>query len=326
MRPDRRSQILQALADGAHHSGEQLAAALGLTRTAIWQHVNALKALGIGIGASRGHGYRLDQPLELLDRQRILAGIEPALCAGLTALDVYFETDSTNQRLLEAGAARDVHRHACVAEVQSAGRGRRGRQWVAPLGAGVCLSIAWRFNLAVMLSGLSLAVAVAVRRALLRMGADAIAFKWPNDLVWHHRKLAGILAEVRGETGGPCTVVIGIGINVAMPPEAAEMIEQPYTDLQSAMKCDVSRNALTAAVLSELLILLPQYETGGLLPFLEEWRQADAIRGERIELSLPNRRVQGRAVDIDDNGALLVDVDGTVSRYISGEVSLRVSP
>ena len=324
MRPDRHSQIIKALADGAHHSGEQLAAELGLTRTAVWQHVHALKTLGIGIAASRGRGYRLDQPLELLERQRILSGVDPALRKELAALEVYFETDSTNQRLLEAGMTGDVHRHACVAEFQSAGRGRRGRQWVAPLGAGVCLSIAWRFDLAVGLSGLSLAVAVAVRRALLRIGAHGIGLKWPNDLVWHHKKLAGILAEVRGETGGPCTVVIGVGVNVALPHEAAEMIEQPYTDLQSVMKCDVSRNALAAALISELLKLLPQYEAGGLAPFLSEWRQADAVRGEQIELSLPNRRVLGRAMDIDDNGALLVNIDGTVSRFISGEVSVRM--
>lgn len=325
-----RFDVLRLLADGEFHSGESLAGELGVSRTAVWKHVRALEPYGVEVRAVPGRGYRLGRAIELLSAARIRERLNPAAGRCLGALDVLTETDSTNQRLLESapGDPRTPGR-ACLAEYQRAGRGRHGNRWVAPLGAGLCLSLLWRFAAPPSsLMGLSLAAGVVLARGLEAHGVGGCGLKWPNDLIWDGRKLAGILVEVRGEADGPCSVVIGLGVNVALPAAALGQIDQPCTDVVSIVGHPVSRNGLAATLLNGLCTMLPGCEEQlGLGPFLEAWRDYDVLSGQRVEVRQAHgQRTEGVAQTVDADGALLVSTAEGPRRFLSGEVSVRPVP
>jgi BirA family biotin operon repressor/biotin-[acetyl-CoA-carboxylase] ligase len=277
---------------------------------------------GLDIHAVQGKGYRLATALELLSTDKILAALPAAVRGVPLALNVQLELDSTNAWLMQQA---DWHGKACLAEYQHAGRGRRGRQWISPFAANLYLSLGWRFSLdAASLSGLSLASGVAIMRALNGLGIRGAGLKWPNDIVHGSRKLGGILIEMRGEVGGPSHVVIGVGLNVHMPDSVAAELDQPWSDLQQCAEEKVSRNALAAAVLSELLQVCQACEQGVITAYLEDWQDYDVHAGKEVDLLLPDeRRITGISRGIDSQGALLLEAGGKVQRFSCGEVSLR---
>jgi len=322
-----RRRLLHLLSDGKFHSGEALGAALGVSRMAVWKHLKALRELGVTCEIVRGKGYRLPAAVELLDDAAILAGADADTRALLTAIDVLLEVDSTNNRLREQALQGAPAGSVCVAEMQYAGRGRRGRTWVSPFAANLYLSLLWRSAAgAASLGGLSLVAGIAVLRSLRDLGVDSAGLKWPNDILADSAKLAGILIDVVGESSGPCAVIIGVGINVAMPQPAATRIDQTWTDLQTLTgRADVSRNRLAARLLDHVLPAVAEFEAEGLQPFLEEWRRHDMVDGRDVDLRLPNEVIRGTARGIDAGGALLVDTDAGRRRFASGEVSVRVT-
>jgi BirA family biotin operon repressor/biotin-[acetyl-CoA-carboxylase] ligase len=317
---DRR--LLERLGAGPT-SGAALARELGLTRAAIWKRVQNLRAAGVDIDAHPVRGYALRAPLELLSADAILAALPSAARAELAALHVEFETDSTQvqaQRTPPPAHGARVH----LAERQTAGRGRRGRAWHSPLGANLYFSVARRFAGGfASLSGLSLAAGVAIAEALHATGATAVRLKWPNDLVAADRKLGGILIDLRGEAMGPCDAVIGVGLNVRMPP-AADAIGQPWCDLAS-LGGTVGRNALAATVLGHLLPALARFERDGLAPFAERWPALDALAGRAVRVHEGDHAHDGTALGIDATGALRVrHADGGIRHWHGGEVSVRL--
>jgi BirA family transcriptional regulator, biotin operon repressor / biotin---[acetyl-CoA-carboxylase] ligase len=322
-----RVHLIQALADGRFHSGEELGASLRVSRAAVWKAMKGLARLGLDVHAVPGRGYRLARPVELLDAAAIRAGLAAEALPLLSRLEVLAEVDSTNEYLLRCAAQGAASGQLCLAERQTLGRGRRGRSWVSPFAANLYLSALWRFSLApAALGGLSLALGVAVHRALQRAGLEGIGLKWPNDLVFGDRKLGGILLELRGESSGPCTVVVGVGLNVHMPPEAGALIDQPWVDLCTvAGDRPPSRNWLAALVVGELLTALRRFDAQGFTPFREEWQRWDAVHGREIELHLHDRRVRGRAAGVDATGALMLAREGKVETYAAGEIGLRLA-
>lgn len=314
------SPLLEKLADGHFHSGEDLGQQLGVSRSAIWKTLKQFEMLGLDIHAVQGKGYRLATALDLLSEEKILA--ELTVCEVPLALNVIQELDSTNAWLMQQD---DWHGAVCLAEYQHAGRGRRGRQWISPFAANLYLSMGWHFSLdAASLAGLSLASGVAIMRALDTLGIKGAGLKWPNDIVHGSRKLGGILIEMRGEAGGPSHVVIGVGLNVDMPGIAAEQVDQPWSDLQQCAEAKVSRNALAAAVLSELIQVCQACDQGAITAYLEEWQDYDIHAGQQVDLLLPDgRRITGTSRGIDSQGALLLEQAGKVQRFNCGEVSLR---
>lgn len=321
--PDSRT-LLHLLADGCFHSGEDLAAALGVSRAAVWKGVRRLgEEVALPVNAVRGRGYRLEAPLELLERERVLALVGAQTRARLAELDLRLSVDSTNACLMQG--AQDGLRSGtvCVAEHQRAGRGRRGRSWRSPFGGNLYLSLLWRFGArAAGLSGLSLATGVAVLRTLRAHGAAGVGLKWPNDILWDGRKLGGVLLELSGEAAGPAAVVIGVGINVRMAAGAVQ-IDQPWVDLDSVLGTRTERNALLARLLDELFGAVAEFEVYGLEPFLAEWRSADLLAGREVAIHLPDRSETGRALGVDAQGALLVESGGTRRSFTAGEVSVR---
>jgi BirA family biotin operon repressor/biotin-[acetyl-CoA-carboxylase] ligase len=324
----RRLALVRRLADGLFHSGESLAADLGVSRAAIWKHVRDLRAdLGLEVAAVRGRGYRLARPLELLDRGWIAAALAPTTAAGLAELVVLDTVGSTSAHLLPMRPPRSGLGIACVAEQQTAGRGRRGRRWVSPFGANVYLSLLWQFDLAATaLAGLSLAAGVAVADALRGLGVPGIALKWPNDLLWQDRKLGGILVELAGEAEGPTRAVIGVGINHRMPAEAGAAIDQDWADLAGALPdATPSRLALVASLLDHLVAAMRQFAAAGLAPFLPAWEGLDALRGRAVVVQLGDGVVNGTALGVAPSGALRLATAEGDRLFLGGEVSLRAA-
>lgn len=327
-RTARRLALVRRLADGRFHSGESLASDLGVSRAAIWKQVRDLRAdLGLEVAAVRGRGYRLARPLELLDRGWIAAALAPATAAGLAELIVLDTVGSTSAHLLPLRPPRSGLGIACVAEQQTAGRGRRGRRWVSPFGANVYLSLLWQFDLpATALAGLSLAAGVAVAQALRGLGIDEVALKWPNDLLWRGRKLGGILVELAGEAEGPTRAVIGVGVNHRMPADAGAAIDQDWADVAGALPAGTpSRLALVASLLDHLVAALPRFAAGGLAPFLPAWEALDALRGREVVVQLGEGVVRGTAIGVARSGALRLATMTGEREFLGGEVSLRAA-
>jgi BirA family biotin operon repressor/biotin-[acetyl-CoA-carboxylase] ligase len=314
--------LLTLLADGKFHSGEQIGRVLGVSRAAIWKSIKELESLGVGIDAVTGRGYRLRQAVELLDEAQILQAIQPAVGASIRALEVHFSIDSTNRYLASEARNGMGEAHVCLAEMQTAGRGRRGRTWCSPLGANLYLSVAWGFAEGpARLSGLSLALAVACAEALAGVGISGIQLKWPNDIWLDYRKVAGLLLEVSGEANGPCQVIAGVGVNLGMPRDT--VIDQPWADLCEASS-SLSRNHVAAALVEAMVKALKVFASEGFEPFRHAWVSWDAVCGRAVTLHLPNGVVEGTAAGIDPSGALLLETVKGMQRFTSGEVSLRV--
>ena len=321
-----RIDLLQLLADGALHSGEELAARLGVSRAAVWKRLQQLEEWGIAVDALTGRGYRLEAPVDLLDADVIRSRLPQDARGRLRRLEVHEALDSTSDRLLAVDDLPSGQFDACLAEFQSAGRGRRGRRWVAPFASGLCLSIGWNYRDApAALSALSLAAGVAVLRALGRLGIAGLALKWPNDVVRGDSKLGGILIDLRGEAAGPAYVVVGVGINVRLPASARKRLAEDGVDAVdlAALGPPPARNAIAAALVAELSNALGEYGARGLAAFAEEWQDADALAGRTIAVVHGGQTLHGRARGVDSDGALLLEVDGAPRRIVSGEVSVR---
>ncbi len=320
-----RTEILRLLADGDLHSGAAIGAKLGVSRAAVFKGVKALSETGLTIEAIAGRGYRLDSPLTPLDRKRIVRHLNGADIAP-RQIEILEEVDSTNRHLLaRAVTATDPSGDVCLAEVQPQGRGRRGRNWTATPYQNLMLSMAWRFaGGPAMVSGLSLAAGVAILRALARYGVRGVGLKWPNDVLWQDRKLAGLLVDVNGEASGPCTVVLGVGINCRIAPTDARRIDQPWVDVHTITGETVDRNRFAAAVIDELHKMFKLFADVGLAAFRTEWERAHIYAGRAVRVWQGEKLFDGTVEGIDDHGALrLRDARGSTQIFHSGEVSLR---
>lgn len=317
-------QVLALLSDSRFHSGQVLGEKLGVSRAAIWKAVQGIQTqFGIHIQSVSGRGYRLARPVELLNAEQISKQLSPAGKVLLHDIEVLPLIDSTNNYLRQAVINGVPSGHVVMAEQQSAGKGRRGHHWVSPFGANLYFSLAWRFDLSIMeLSGLGIAVAVALVKSLSRFAPD-IGIKWPNDILWQERKLAGILLELQGESHGTASVIIGVGININMSAESANTIDQPWTDLTTITGVPVAREPVAGAVIEGLLQAMVMYQQQGLLPFKQEWSDWDLLNGQAINVIQDDQMITGIGRGIDTSGAILVERHGELSRYLAGDVSLR---
>jgi BirA family biotin operon repressor/biotin-[acetyl-CoA-carboxylase] ligase len=320
---DSTGAILRTLADGHFHSGEQLAQLLGVSRSAVWKHVQQLAEFQLEVFRVPGKGYRLAAPLELLDAEKIRAALSAQHRLRLQTLEILHSVDSTNDWL---GVRTELAPAACLAEAQTAGRGRRGRHWVSPFGANLYLSFAWQFDeLPPGFTALGMVAAIAAVRALQQLGITGAAVKWPNDLIAGDCKLGGILVDVQGESPNRLRAVIGIGLNVQMPEAASENIDQAWTDLATLMGgVAPSRNALAAALLDELFTALDVFSAQGFAAFGDDWRALDRIAGREVVLQQHERRITGTALGVDQDGALLLRSGDGTRRFVSGDISLRL--
>ena len=315
-------QALRQLADGRFHSGEEVARSLGRSRATLSEALRKAPELGIEVFSVRGRGYRLAEPIEFLDAAAIARALEDTR----VQLEIVDEIDSTSTRLLERAAAGAPSGLCLAAEWQSAGRGRRGRTWISSVGGSLTFSVLWRFERgAGHLGGLSLAVGLAVARALSGAGLERVQVKWPNDVVVDFRKIAGILVETSGEMQGPSIAVVGIGVNYKLAERVLERIDQPVVDVASCASAPVTRSALLARLLRELALVLDAFERGGFTPFRDAWRTLHAYQGKHVRV-VPGRDApfEATVTDVAADGELLVTADdGRLLALSSAEISLR---
>jgi len=318
-------QLAACLSDKEFRSGEAISEQLGCSRIAVWKHIQSLRNVGIEIDAVDGQGYRLKQALELLDTETILAEMDQQAGIKLSTLKIEASVDSSNSALQRLPLA-EQHGTAILAEHQTSGRGRRGRQWHSPFGRNVYLSLGWRFEQSLSELGcLPLVVALSAAEALSRAGLEGHCLKWPNDVLLDGKKLCGCLVEVQGDAHGPCNAVLGVGVNVHMPATAASTeIDQPWTDLSSQLP-NCSRNKLAALLLEELLRQVSLFAEQGFAPFKDRWQRWDGLYGQRVQVTAGSQTLGGTVKGIDDSGALLLDTGEQVLTLHSGEVSLRGS-
>lgn len=319
------TQLLQVLADGEWHSGQALADAAGVSRVAIWKQLQKLQEAGVALEAVKSVGHRIVGGLDLLTDADVLSALDPVTANLMGELQVLQQTDSTNRVCQEVMGNRAQPRKAIVvsAEQQTAGRGRRGKAWVSPYARNMYLSVGWQVQGgAAALQGLSLAIGVAVVRALQDLGVSTAQLKWPNDIVVGRQKLGGILIELTGDMAGPCSVVVGMGLNVDMPEYAQDGIDQAWTDVyQQGVK--PSRAALIAGVLNQVLPLLQHWEQSGFEPWREAWQTLDAYRDQPVNILMGDKRIAGTERGVDRDGAIQIETTTGVQSFHGGEVSLR---
>lgn len=313
-------QLIDILADAQVHSGEQLGEQLGMTRSAINKHIKTLRSWGLNIETIAGKGYKLPYQINLLSEEAIKKQIDD--------VNIIVEPviDSTNQYMLER-IAELKSGDTCLAEYQSAGRGRRGRQWISPFGCNLYLSMYWKLEQGPAAAvGLSLVVGIVIAEVLNRISQEKVKVKWPNDLYMNDKKLAGILVELTGKTGDAAHIIIGVGINIGMNNnniESSKSITQEWSSLRDEVE-NIERNELSANIIKSLRESLVIFENEGLKPFLERWFKLDNFLNRSVKLLIGNDIITGIERGVNDQGALLLQKDnGEIIPYIGGEISLR---
>ena len=319
--------ILEILQDGEFHTKKSFGVGLAISSHQIDEVLHELQASGLVLISPEGLGYRLSDSVELLGRTAIfdyLSTVDPRPNCRLKILSA---VDSTNRYAREQAANHASSGLVVLAEKQTAGRGRRGKVWVSPLASNIYMSVVWDFSGAGdTLKGLSLAIGVAVRRALLKLGVAEIKLKWPNDIFVNGKKLGGILLEMIGDPSAECSVIVGIGINVLMSESSAEAIDQDWTDLQKASSVTISRNELVACLITETFEVLGNFQRTGFSVYRAEWQAADLLKNQSGTISKDRESVSGIVLGVDNSGSLRMRLsDGEEQRFIGGELSLRKS-
>lgn len=317
--------LLQLMSDGRFHSGTALGAALGVSRTAVWKQIQRWQQKGMRIDVVPGKGYRWCNPIEWWSEDKLRAHLSPEASRVLSAIQIVNSVGSTNAVIYDALSAGAPLGVVCLAEEQTAGKGRRGRDWVAPLGRGFYGSIGWVFSDGIaVLEGLSLAVGLAVATALKSYGVDHVGLKWPNDIMIGTAKMGGILIEMQLDGDGCCRVVIGIGVNFDMPFEMSQTLGREITDVVSHSEIRaLERNRLGGMILDAVVRLLSNYGAGRFEALREAWCELDLLRDAQVEVLGGADELVGMARGVDAHGALLLETPSGIMRISSGEVSLR---
>lgn len=321
-------KLITLLSDGSFHSGAALGTALGLTRSAIWKLIQQFPAWDIPIESVTGKGYRIPSGLSLLNKDTIQNYLSAA--NQIIPIEIWDSLPSTNDYLMQQLSDKTKRTpRCCLAERQTRGKGRRGRHWVSPFARNIHLSLLWHFPCDVSeLSTISLVAAIAIVRTLQSLGiTQTLGLKWPNDVLWQGKKLAGVLIELSGETYDISAAVIGIGLNVDMPNASAQKITQAWTDLSEITeKNQLDRNQIAGRLLNELVNSLKLFQEQGFIPFRETWQSLDLTLNKSISIITPTQILQGIGRGINEQGHIRLELEnGDIKAFSSGEVSVAMA-
>lgn len=314
-------KLIQLLNQSGAVSGTSIGESLGISRAAVQKRIQSLVENGLPIEAVSGKGYSLPNGVSLLSDKRISEHLNPVLCESVEVLQ---SVQSTNSHLLGQVIVVDKAK-VCVAEAQSAGRGRRGNDWQSASYRNVMMSIAWGFDhWPETVTGLGLAVALTIVETINeRCGLD-VKVKWPNDLMVGHDKLAGILIDVAGESAGVCNVVIGIGLNVHQPDWSGSNAAYRWIDMDT-LGVKICRNELIGVISNNVIRMLAQFGDTGFSPLVDRWNAVSSYRGQRVRVGVMNDYIEGKMLSVDSMGALLiVDDNGVEHRFADSNVSVRL--
>jgi BirA family biotin operon repressor/biotin-[acetyl-CoA-carboxylase] ligase len=314
--------LIQILSDRQFHSGDELGELLGITRAAVWKRLKRLAEFGIEVHSVKGKGYRLANPIELIDKTSLEIELSRHFPELDLDIDVHPSTTSTNDPAMNHGLVRDFR--IVLAEHQSGGRGRRGRQWFSPFGQSISLTTVTDLDSGLAgLDRLSLLIAIAVAESLDGMGVENIGIKWPNDVYSDGRKIAGILLEARSNPDGSTRIGVGIGVNYAVDQLDPDLVAQPWVSVKQAGARSVEKNNLLSDLLAKVLQAHLQLFNNETSDFMRRWNQYDYLTDKDIALQRGQQIVEGKYCGIDETGRLLVDVDGSVEAFVAGEVTLK---
>ena len=319
--------ILRRLSDGNYHSGTALGEVLQVSRASISNALQDLDQYGLVIYRVTGKGYRWLNPVQWLESDKIRTHLgKYADNFQITIADCVESTNSILQQHAAESAFPDHNPYTVLAaELQTGGRGRRGRTWFSGLGDSLTFSISWASPCTMQaLGGLSLAVGIAIVRALTVIGVPDISLKWPNDILHHFHKLGGVLIELHGDMLSPVRVVIGIGMNVHITDSVRQQIDQAATDLASIMSSPPDRNRLLAVLLLELMEVLHLFTEQGFSPMRDEWIRYHAYHHQPVLVNFPDGSYRkGIVSGVAEDGALLLDTSSGQLQLRGGELSLR---
>ncbi len=317
-----KEELIKQLATGEFVSGQHFGDDLGISRAAISKHIKAISEMGLDVFRVTGKGYKLAQPIELLDQQSIVQELKAQDFTN--NVEVHNLIDSTNDALMRRLPNQLMQGQVCVAEYQSAGRGRRGRQWISPFGSNIYLSMYWRLEQGMSAAmGLNTVAALAISDAVKVVYDIDVQLKWPNDIYLGGVKLAGILIDLEGQSSEPCHCVIGIGLNLKMPKDSAAQVDQPWTDISHHTNKAINRNNLVAEIIKSLTRRLTVHQSQQENTLVREWQALDYFYNKPVKLISGERIVRGICRGIDQQGALLLDINGELKTMYGGELSLR---
>ena len=309
--------VLKKLNSRHSVSGSKIAKELGITRAAVWRRIKHLQQLGLCIISNPGKGYRLGYDFEKLDSNAIQQSLGKKV-----RIDVVWETSSTNTEVFSNIDKVELPR-VLIAEYQHEGRGRRNDRWLSPLGSGLCMSLGWKFqSLPPTIPSLGLVVGLAIVDTLEKLGCTSIKIKWPNDVFFDGKKIAGCLIDLKTELSGSSYAVIGIGINISLDSEIKASIDQPVADLCDVLDSKISRNRLAGKLVGSLIRALETFEKTGFKSFRDKFLAKDLLYGKKITINIKDEKPSGYAAGVDWDGALLLDVDGRIRRFYTGHVTI----
>ena len=321
--------VLSILSDGKFHSGEAIAKNFNVSRVLIWQVIAEAEKLGIEIFSVRGKGYSLSHSVQFLEEGKVRKSIgEMASWFNIKVFDVL---GSTNSFLMQEAPNGYPHASCVATNIQTSGKGRRGRQWQSSLGENLTFSFLWRFTKGTSaLSGLSLAVGVSLIRSLKKINLKEALLKWPNDILVKddevYKKLAGILIEVQGDMDGQSAAIIGVGINLKLSKNQLAKIDQPAIGISQCIEDEIDPNQLLGIIIKDLTEVLAQFELNSFESFKDEWQSYDAFHDQSISISSSDGgMISGKEHGVNNTGALEVITEGGIKTFSSGEVSIRKS-
>lgn len=322
-RRDRVISVIEQLSDGEFHSGEAIGQLLGVTRTSVGQYIQDLQSLGLDVFRVTGKGYRLREPLQLINIDAIQQYLQPQTNTESIVIErVVTSSNDTIKASMQHLALPNGY--TVLAEAQTEGRGRRGKRWFSPFGSNLYMSMYWRLDQGMAAAmGLSLALGTAVAQVISALGIEHVELKWPNDILIEGKKIAGILVELEGQALGVAHAIIGIGVNLAMPSLLNNEIDQPWTDIRNHISSGFDRNQLAALLVSKCRACLDEFSAQGLSAFVERWQEFDKLKNQPVRIIMGDREINGIAQGIDETGAILINCNGTLEKFHAGEVSLR---
>lgn len=321
---DIQTKLLTTLSDGHYHSGTALGEILEVSRTAVWKQIKQLINLGAPIMSTPKQGYRLLTPIKFLDEQLIRSELSQHFFNKAINFHLLASLSSTNQFLKELPTGQQIE--VCAAETQTKGRGRFSRQWHSPFGENIYLSSRWNFNCDLScLAGLSLIVSLAITATLKELAiSEAIKIKWPNDILWHHKKLCGCLIEINAESNSKAEVIIGIGLNVNSAVDKRLLLDKPWSSLCEIKGVHFDRNILIGKLIMQLARHIEQFSLHGFSHFLATWQSLDYLAGKMITVSHPLGVLEGSATGINKFGQLLLlDKNDITHELSAGDTSLQ---
>ncbi|MCO7225019.1 bifunctional biotin--[acetyl-CoA-carboxylase] ligase/biotin operon repressor BirA [Pleionea sp. CnH1-48] len=312
-------KLLAIISDGQFHSGQDIANELDVSRTAVWKAVNKLKGVGADIYCVQGKGYKLSSKLDLIEHNDLYKRLSSIFCEHNQIL-IFTDIASTN-RYLSTMKVDSAEPYLCVAEYQSEGRGRRGREWHSPFARNIYMSLRCRLPVSIHeLSGLSLTVGCSIAESLKTAGVSDIQLKWPNDLRLYSKKVGGILIETISSNMNSTDIVIGVGLNWDMPDN--NVIDQPWINIKPFSTTQL-RGELIGSVITKIWNDLVLFSEKGFGEFKEKWDSYDEYSGKTVNLLLPNQSIKGIYKEVLADGTLLLQTAKGETSFSAGEISLR---